>query len=41
MGFLDCTDWEWHQCPMGMAGAYQSRKRSCGIVAEAVGNENL
>jgi len=22
MGSLDCTHWEWHQCPTGTAGAY-------------------
>jgi len=41
MGSLDCTHWEWHQCPMGMAGAYKSRKGSRGVVVEAVCDEDL
>ena len=41
MGSLDCTHWEWHQCPTGMAGAYQSRKGSRGVVVEAVCDEDL
>jgi len=41
MGSLDCCHWEWHQCPTGMAGAYQSRKGKRGIVIEAVCDEDL
>jgi len=41
MSSLDCTHWEWHQCPAGMAGAYQSRKGSGGVVVEAVCDEYL
>jgi len=41
MGSLDCCHWEWHQCPTGMAGAYQSRKGKRGIVVEAVCHEDL
>jgi len=40
MGSLDCTHGEWHQCPMGMAGAYQRRKGSRGMVVEAICDEN-
>jgi len=36
MGSLDCCHWEWHQCPTGMEGAYQSRKCKRGIFVEAV-----
>jgi len=36
MGSLDCTHGAWHQCPMGMAGPYQSRKGSRGIFVEAM-----
>ena len=32
MGSLDCSHWAWHQCPRSMAGSYQSRKGSRGIV---------
>ena len=35
MGSLGCTHWERHQCTTGMAGAYQSRKGSRGVVGEA------
>jgi len=41
MGSLDCTHWEWHQCRMGMAGAYQSRKGSRVVVVEAVCDKDL
>jgi len=41
MGSLDCCHWEWHQCPTGMAGSYQSRKGKRGIVVEAVSDEDL
>ena len=41
MGSLDSTHWEWHQCPTGMAGAYETRKGSHGIVVEAVCDEDL
>ena len=41
IGSLDCSHWEWHQCPTGMAGSYQSRKGKRGIVVEAVRDENL
>jgi len=41
MGSLDCCHWEWHQCPKGMAGAYQSRKGKRGIVVESVCDEDL
>jgi len=41
MGSLDYTQCEWHQCPKGMAGAYQSRKVSRGGVVEAVCVEDL
>jgi len=40
MGSLHCTHWEWHQCPTGMASAYQSRKGSRGVVVEAVCDED-
>jgi len=41
IGSLDCCHWEWHQCPTGMAGAYQSRKSRRGIVVEALCDEDL
>ena len=41
MGSLDCSHWAWHQCPRGMAGSYQTRKGSRGIVVEAVCDEDL
>jgi len=41
MGSLDCIHWEWHQCPTGMAGAYQSRKGSRGVVVDAGCDEDL
>jgi len=41
IGSLDCCHWEWHQCPTGMAGAYQSRKGKRGIVVNAVCDEDL
>jgi len=41
IGSLDCTHWEWNQCPTGMAGAYQSRRGPRGVVVEAVGDEDL
>jgi len=41
MGSLDYCHWEWHKCPTGMAGAYQSRKGKRGIVVEAVCDEDL
>ena len=36
MGSLDFSHWVWHQCPRSMAGSYQSRKGSHGIVVETV-----
>jgi len=36
MGSLFCCHWEWGQCPTGIVGAYQRRKRKCGIVVKAV-----
>jgi len=41
IGSLHCCHWKWHQCPTGMAGAYQSRKGKRGIVVEAVCDEEL
>jgi len=41
IGSLDCCHWQWHQCPTGMAGMYQSRKGKRGIVIEAVCDEDL
>jgi len=41
MGLLDSSHWAWHQCPRGMAGSYQTRKGSRGIVVEAVCDEDL
>jgi len=41
IGSLDYSHWEWHQCPTGMAGSYQSRKGKRGIVVEAVRDEHL
>jgi len=41
IGSLDCSHWEWHQCPTGMAGSYQSRKGKSGIVVEAVCDGDL
>jgi len=41
MGSLDCSHWAWQQCPRGMAGSYQTRKGSRGIVVEAVCDEDL
>jgi len=41
IGSLDCCHWEWHQCPTGTAGAYQSRKGKRGIFVEAVYDEDL
>jgi len=41
MGSVDCSHWEWHQCPTGMAGAYQSRNGSRVVVVEAVCDEDL
>ena len=36
MGSLFLCHWECHQCPTGMAGAYQSRKAKRSIFVEAV-----
>jgi len=41
IGSLGCCQWEWHQCPTGMAGAYQSRKGQRRIVIKAVCDEDL
>jgi len=41
IGSLHCCHWEWHQCPTGMAGAYQSGKCKRWIVVEAVCDEDL
>jgi len=41
IGSLDCCHWEWHKCPTGMAGAYQSRRDKRGIVVKAVCNKDL
>jgi len=41
MSSLNCTHWEWHHCRTCMAGAYQSRKGSRGVVVEAACDEDL
>lgn len=40
-GSLDCTHWNWKNCPMGYAGAYQDRGGNCSIILEAIATQDL
>ena len=36
MGSIDCTHWQWKNCPMAWQGMYQDRNHKKSIVAEAI-----
>ena len=36
MGSIDCTHWQWKNCPMVWQGMYQDRNHKRSIVAEAI-----
>lgn len=41
MRSLDCSQWEWKNCPKGQAGLYQNRKGRRTVVMETVCDEDL
>lgn len=41
IGSLDCSHWEWRNCPKGMAGIHQNRKAKRSIIMETVCDEDL
>jgi len=41
MGSMDCAHWEWHPCPKGMVGAYQTQKGARGVFTEAMCDKDL
>ncbi|KAE8979857.1 hypothetical protein PR002_g24301 [Phytophthora rubi] len=40
-GSLDCTHWEWKNCPVAWRGMYQDRDGSASMILEAVATQNL
>jgi len=40
MGSLDCSHWEWANCPKAFAGMYQNRHRKRSVVMETVCDED-
>lgn len=41
MGSVDCSHWQWVNCPTALAGQYQNRKGERTIVMETVCDEDL
>ena len=41
MGSLDCSHWEWRNCPKAFAGMYQNRHGKRSVVMETVCDEDL
>lgn len=41
IGSLDCSQWEWKNCPKGRAGINQNRKYKRSVVIETVGDEDV
>jgi len=41
MGSLDCSHWEWANCPKAIAGMYQNRHGKRSVVMETVCDEDL
>jgi len=41
MGSLDCSRWQWHNCPKALAGTYQNRHGKRSVVMETVCDEDL
>ena len=40
-GSLDCTHWEWKNCPVGWQGQFQDRNGSKSLIMEAVATQDL
>lgn len=40
-GSLDCSRWEWKQCPKAWAGAFRAKEKTSTIVLEASSTYNL
>lgn len=40
-GSLDCTHWEWKNCPVAWQGQYQDKDGNRSIVMEAIATQNL
>jgi Plant transposon protein len=36
LGSLDCTHWEWKNCPVAWAGQYTGKEKKCTVALEAV-----
>ena len=41
LGSLDCTDWEWKNCPTGWAGQFTGKEGSPTVILEAVATADL
>jgi len=41
MGSLECSHWQWRNCPKAFAGMYQNRHGKRSVVMETVCDENL
>jgi len=41
MGCLDCSHWEWRNCPKAFAGMYKNRRGKRSVVMETVCDEDL
>jgi len=41
MGSLDCSHWEWRNCPTALAGMYQNRHGKRSVVMETVCDKNF
>jgi len=41
IGSLDCSHWEWRNCPQAFAGMYQNRHGKRSVVLETVCAEDL
>jgi len=41
MGSLDCSHWEWRNCPKAFAGMYQNLHGKRSVVMETVCDEDL
>lgn len=41
MGSIDCTHWQWKNCPIAWQGMYQDRNHKRSIVAEAIAGHDM
>ena len=41
LGSIDCTHWEWKNCPMPWAGQFQDRNGHRSVIAEAIAGHDM